>query len=242
MKEADKKTIKCQRLCVDGELKNGSTVSLDQAHVHYLKNVMRMPEGAHIRVFNGRDGEWLAGINYEGKKSASLHLEEKLAAQPDIKRRVCLVFAPIKKARMDFLIEKAVELGAHELQPVLTQNTEVRVIKEDRIRQQIREAAEQCERLDIPALSPLISLHNYIAQRQDSPVLACLERQDTPHISDVIVQMEGDVAVLVGPEGGFTAEEMSFIEKTGNIRPVSLGRNVLRSETACLVALSFAGQ
>lgn len=235
------KTIKCQRLCVDDELKQGGRVVPDAAQFHYLKNVLRLPEEAPLRVFNGRDGEWLAALSYTGKKGAALLLQELLKPQPAAgSRRVHLAFAPIKKNRMDFLVEKAVELGAHALHPVLTQNTEVRTIREDRISLQIREAAEQCERLDIPSLLPLQKMEDFIKTYRDMPVLACLERADARPLSGEAARTgDGDLAILVGPEGGFTAGECDILRQMDNVIPVSLGHRILRSETAALSALSL---
>lgn len=239
MKNEHNKTIKCQRLCVDEELTKGAQLSLGLAQFHYLKNVLRMPEGAAVRVFNGRDGEWLSFLSYTGKKEAALCLQECLRAQPEISRRICLAFAPIKKARMDFLVEKAVELGAHELQPVLTQNTEVRTIRDDRLDQQIKEAAEQCERLDLPVLKPLLKMDAFLTTYKDIPVLACLERTDADLLKNVAGGLDRDFAVLIGPEGGFSKEEASLLQKQDNVVPVSLGPHILRSETAALAALSL---
>lgn len=239
MKSEHDKTIKCQRLCVDEELTKGAQLFLGPAQLHYLKNVLRMPESAPVRVFNGRDGEWLSSLSYTGKKEASLHVTECLREQPDAGRRVCLAFAPIKKARMDFLVEKAVELGVHELQPVLTQNTEARTVRDDRIVQQIKEAAEQCERLDVPVLKPLLKMEAFLASYKDFPVLACLERAEAGLLRNTAGRLDTDFAILIGPEGGFSQEESALLLRHDNVMPVSLGPHILRSETAALAALSL---
>ena len=199
---------------------------------------MRRKEGDNVRLFNGRDGEWLAVFTAFEKKSVTANSVRQLLAQPERTREIHLAFAPIKKARMDFLIEKAVELGATHLHPVLTHNTEMRQINETRLRAQIIEAAEQCERLDIPVVYPLQTLENFIGNwQQPIPVMACFERSEAPFIDDVMNNKK-DVAFLIGSEGGFSEIEKERLLKQQIIIPVSLGHRIFRSETAALFVLS----
>ncbi len=199
---------------------------------------MRRKEGDALRLFNGRDGEWRAELSALGKKSAQAIVQEQLFPQPPPGRAIHLVFAPIKKNRMDFLIEKAAELGATHIHPVLTQNTEIRQLNEERINAQLIEAAEQCERLTVPALAPLQKLDRLLGDwPQNVPLYACIERYDAPLLKDI--SATGDAAILVGPEGGFTADEAALLTSRPFIRPVSLGTTILRAETACLKALSL---
>ena len=149
-----------------------------------------------------------------------------------------LLFAPIFNERMDFLIVKAVELGATLIHPVLTQNTDMRKINEDRLHAQIIEAAEQCERLDLPALMPAKDLFAALASwNKNILMLAALERFDAQPLKKRA--LPGNVAVLIGPSGGFTREEMEKIAALSFIQPVSLGENILRSETAAAAALAI---
>lgn len=204
---------------------------------HYLKNVMRKEIGEHLRLFNGRDGEWLGEISELSKKSASITLSERLKDQPELKRRVHGFFPPIKKHRMDFLIEKAVELGVTDLHPVLTEFTDVRKINEERLQAQILEASEQCERLDIPALHAMKDL-KVAANGFEGIIYSAVERGDYPHIRGIDFQGD-EYGVLVGPEGGFSDQEVEFLINCENVKCISFGEVILRSETAFLKLLCF---
>lgn len=229
---------KYPRLYLTDPIQQGQVIALEQNQSHYLLNVLRMKDGAIVRIFNGHDGEWLATIHPQGKKHANLSPTEQIAPQTSIEKRVHLLFAPIKKQRMDFLIEKSVELGVTDLHPILTQNTEVRKVNEDRINAQIIEAVEQCERLDLPMLHPLNTLDKECASwNTDTPLLAAIERQESPHISTI--KRDGDIGFLIGPEGGFTKEEAQAIVSISSITPVDLGARILRAETAALYGLSI---
>ncbi|HEY8191628.1 MAG TPA: 16S rRNA (uracil(1498)-N(3))-methyltransferase [Alphaproteobacteria bacterium] len=225
--------IKLPRLYVESGLSAGGIITLPQEQAHYLRNVLRIGAGGRVRLFNGRDGEWAATVETSGKKEVSLRPEKKLKDQPPPPREVRLFFTPIKKARMDWLVEKAVELGVTHLHPVLTQNTDVRAINEERVRAQIIEATEQCERMDIPVLAPLQPLFTAI---QEHKILACVERTDAPPLHKVLPP-SGPVAILIGPEGGFSAEEKEKLSAAPSVGIVSLGPRILRAETAALVAL-----
>jgi len=159
--------------------------------------------------------------------------------QPHKPKMKALVFAPLKKNRMDFLIEKATELGITDFYPVLTQNTETRKINEDRVHAQITEAAEQCERLTIPNFHPLQPLGDLLSDWPAvMPLYACLERIREPCLA--ITEKTEGLVFLIGPEGGFTIEETEMIMDCSFTQPVSLGANILRAETAALVCLAMA--
>ncbi|NBX66823.1 MAG: 16S rRNA (uracil(1498)-N(3))-methyltransferase [Proteobacteria bacterium] len=228
---------KFPRLFVTDALAFGTSIALAEGQAHYLKNVLRRENGDHVRLFNGRDGEWLCMLELSGKKGVLAVTEKQTRPQPARRRRVHLLFAPLKKDRLDVLIEKAVELDATDLHPVLTDRTEVREIKEEKILAHIIEAAEQCERLDIPALHPIQKLDKTIAGWQRGPVFAGLERSDAKFLSDALVPTD-DCAALVGPVGGWTDGEREFLSSMQNVQPVSLGTNILRSETAVAVMLA----
>lgn len=233
--------IRLPRLYVDHELAADGTIPLEAGQAHYLRAVLRRAPGAAVRLFNGRDGEWLATLSALGKKDGAAAAEHCLAPQPAPERAVHLFFAPLKKARMDMLVEKAVELGATHLHPVLTRNTENRAPPEDRLRQQVIEAAEQCERLTLPALSPVRLLDAALdAVPPDLPVFAGLERRPgLPFLPAALPPPDAPCAVLIGPEGGFTAAEADSLTARTALTPVSLGPAILRSETAALFALSL---
>ncbi|MAQ70815.1 MAG: 16S rRNA (uracil(1498)-N(3))-methyltransferase [Alphaproteobacteria bacterium] len=224
---------KLPRLYVDYPLEDGQDIILDMQQSHYLGNVMRKKSGDNIRIFNGKDGEWLSEITFVKKKELSLVVKEKLLPQPQNTQKKVLYFAPIKKQRLDFLIEKSVELGVTELVPVITANTENRYLKQDRMSSQIIEASEQCERLTVPVLRKEIKLSNIT--KEEGRIMVAIERHEgIPHISE-----SKAAAVLIGPEGGFTEDEVLWLKDQKNIHPVSLGQNVLRAETAALYALAY---
>lgn len=234
----DEKIWTYPRIHVEDDLGNEKTIPLSTEHAHYFRTVLRRQDGNHIRLFNGRDGEWLATLDSLGKKSGNALLVRQTCIQPKAPAKISLFFAPIKKARMSILIEKAVELGVTDLYPTLTERTENRKLKPERIEDQIKEAAEQCERLEIPTLHPIAKI---TALPYDVTIHACIERDDerqkAPHISAIT---EKNLNVLVGPEGGFTSKEIEHLAKKDNIIPISLGNRIYRAETASIICLTHA--
>ncbi|MCB1555705.1 MAG: 16S rRNA (uracil(1498)-N(3))-methyltransferase [Alphaproteobacteria bacterium] len=222
----------------------GEAVLLSPAAFHYLTHVLRLPEGASLRLFNGRDGEWQARLESQGKKAARAVPCEQIRFQPPAPQGLSLFFSPIKKNRMDWLIEKAVELGVTDFYPVLTQNTENRVLNVERINRQIVEAAEQCERLDVPRFHSLRALTESIQdqEKRGDVVHACIERyEESLPLGRALEENAGRAtAFLIGPEGGFSREEKDFLTTCVFIRPVSLGPRILRAETAALYTLTAA--
>jgi 16S rRNA (uracil1498-N3)-methyltransferase len=231
----DAQLHKFPRLLVPNDLSTGTTLILSESHAHYLKTVLRREPGAKIRLFNGRDGEWLAAIEPSGKSSVSAALEEQVKLQPMRARRVHLLFPPLKKDRLDILIEKAVELDVTDFHPIITDRTDVREIKIDRMIAQIIEAAEQCERLNIPTLHPLSKLEKVIAGWRDGPIFAGLERSDARPLQ---LSEKSNCAALIGPAVGWTNSERELLQTNPNIVAVSLGTNILRAETAAIVMLA----
>lgn len=230
-------TFKLPRLYVETALKRNRVITLSSAQAHYLNNVLRRSDGDAVRLFNGQDGEWAGHLQNLSKRQADVALDKQLIEQPENERRVHLIFTPIKKNRMDWLIEKAVELGATDFHPILSQNTEVRKIKDERLNSQIFEAAEQCERLSIPKLHDLEKLDRALDRwDQKTSILSCIERYGAKDIQQVAQGSQNeDIAVLIGPEGGFTKEEKDYIAT--KTTPVSLGNTILRCETAVIKAL-----
>ncbi|MCB9978445.1 MAG: 16S rRNA (uracil(1498)-N(3))-methyltransferase [Rhodospirillales bacterium] len=225
------------RLFVDDALAPGENLALAQEHAHYLFNVLRRGAGDRVHLFNGRDGEWIAILEPQGKRGAVARVETMSRPQPPRGAAVHLIFAPLRKDRMDFLIEKAVELGVGAFHPVLTERTENRHPNAARLRRQIIEAAEQCERLDVPILHEAATFPDFLGTRGAGfPLLACIERGDYPALSTE--HKEGDIGVLIGPEGGWTERERDLILCRPNVRPVSLGPRILRAETAALYVLA----
>ncbi|MGF1607250.1 MAG: 16S rRNA (uracil(1498)-N(3))-methyltransferase [Rhodothalassiaceae bacterium] len=208
-------------------------VALTTAQAQYLAQVLRLKPGGVVRLFNGRDGEWQARLERLDRRAATAVPTDQLRTQAP-EPGPHLLFAPLKKARLDMLVEKAVELGATRLSPVRTRHTVADKIRPERLTAQIIEAAEQCERLTLPVLDPLITLDRLLDHWPGQTVLyAALERQDAQP-----VPAEPDAALLVGPEGGFDAGERDRLLAHAAVRPVSLGPRILRAETAVIAGLA----
>jgi 16S rRNA (uracil1498-N3)-methyltransferase len=227
---------KLPRLFVNAPIEEGVDIALSALQSHYFYNVLRQKNGALVRIFNGEDGEWCAAIAELTKKSGALKPTKQIKQQDAQQKDITLMFAPIKKNRLDFLIEKAVELGVSKFQPIITQNTEIRKLNTDRVQAQIIEATEQCERLNVPQLLPVCDL--IAALKSHDTIYAALERhEDAPHIAQITDSDK--CALLIGPEGGFTTYEVEIISTQSAVRPVSLGPRILRAETAVLYGLAY---
>jgi len=221
--------------------KNFDSLDLSENQSHYLKNVLRKKTGDKIRIFNSEQGEWLTEIKTESKKGVTLNCLKQIRPPnlDSIQRH--LIFSPIKKDRQDFLIEKAVELGVTHLHPVLFARSIIRDIKPERITSQIIEAAEQCERMTIPILSPILDLKKKLKDwNKNLLIYAAIERSNVPALI-THSPFTHDCTFLVGPEGGITEDENKLFSKMNYIHPISLGKNILRSETAALYGLSCLG-
>ncbi len=232
------------RLYVTDRLEQVRNVHLTKDQSHYLVRVMRRKIGDAVVVFNGLDGEWHTTITNAGKSSCTLLVDQQIRPQiiePDI----WLVFAPIKKARLDFLVEKATELGVANLQPVLSDHTDVGRINHDRLCANTIEAAEQCERLSIPVVMPLIALDVLLRNWPQNRRLLYLDETGQGEPLASMVNPGVKDAILVGPEGGFSPPELGSLRALSNATGVTLGPRILRAETAALVALacwqSFGG-
>jgi 16S rRNA (uracil1498-N3)-methyltransferase len=229
------------RLFVDAALAAGETVALERSQSNYLGNVLRLGAGETILVFNGRDGEWQATI--EGRKRPdSLNIVARTRSQdrlPDL----AYVFAPLKHARLDYMVQKAVEMGASSLQPVLTRFTQVTRVNGERMRANVIEAAEQCGILDVADVAEPMPLERYLGQRDGQRLLVfCDEAAD---ISDPVQALgaeqagSGGIDVLIGPEGGFAEEERAILLRQPRILRLSLGPRILRADTAGIAALAL---
>ena len=230
------------RLHVAADLVAGQSLGLAAGQAHYLRSVLRLAPGAEIALFNGRDGEWHGRIDGIGKGWCSVALGEQTRrqqAEPDL----WLVFAPVKRARIDYLVEKATELGVSELRPVRTSRTIVERVNVERLQANAVEAAEQTERLVVPLVLPPEDLPALIARWPvGRRLIVCDERGRAPPIADVTAGLRATLpacaAVLIGPEGGFTESELDGLANLPFVNPVSLGPRVLRADTAALAALA----
>jgi len=216
-------------------LGEGARVELDAGQANYLGNVLRMKEGGELLLFDGASGEWLARIAEAGKKRMALAVERRTReaeAIPD----VWLAFAPVKRGRIDWLIEKATELGVARLVPVTTQRTIVERLNLERLRAHIIEAAEQCGRTRLPELAEPVALASFLDQRDGARTLYFADEAGGEPAASAF--KPGAATILTGPEGGFSEDERAAIRAAPNAHPISLGPRILRAETAALAALA----
>jgi 16S rRNA (uracil1498-N3)-methyltransferase len=222
------------RLFVRQPLSEGAAVELDAAQANYLGNVMRLGVGAELLAFDGSSGEWLARIAEAGKKRMTLTVERK-TREPEIIPDVWLAFAPVKRAQTDWLAEKATELGAARLLPVITQRTIAERVKLERLEAIAIEAAEQCGRTRVPQIVAPVPLKRLIDELDPARHLYFADENGGEPMAASL--REGPAMILIGPEGGFADEERAFVRGAG-ARAISLGPRILRAETAALAALS----
>jgi 16S rRNA (uracil1498-N3)-methyltransferase len=229
------------RLFVDAPLAAGQTVALERNQSNYLGNVLRLSEGSTILVFNGRDGEWQASIAGR-KRPDSLHIVTRTRPQdhlPDL----AYVFAPLKHARLDYMVQKAVEMGASSLQPVLTRFTQVSRVNGERMRANVIEAAEQCGILGIADVAEPVPLERFLGQRETRRLLVFCD--EAAEVTDPLQALQSErtgvngIDVLIGPEGGFAEEERVLLLRQPLTLRLSLGPRVLRADTAGVAALAL---
>jgi 16S rRNA (uracil1498-N3)-methyltransferase len=236
------------RLHVEAPLMAGSKVELDGAQTNYLRNVLRFKAGDPVLVFNGRDGEWRASLAELGKRGAALRLEACTRPQTP-PRDLHYLFAPLKHARLDYMVQKAVEMGASRLQPVLTRHSQVARINLERMRANAIEAAEQCGILTLPDIAAPIAFERMLAGREAERLLVfCDEAAD---VTDPLAALAESrrragsdtdrlpLAVLIGPEGGFAEDERAALAKLPNVVRLALGPRILRADTAAVAALAL---
>src|SRR6266436_307626 len=227
------------RLYITNTLANGATVELTAGQAHYLRSVLRLGPSAPVAAFNAADGEWLCRIDEIGRGAARLTIERKVrspAPEPDL----WLLFAPIKRARLDWLVEKATELGASMLWPVWTARTQAVRLNLERLRAHAIEAAEQSERLSLPELRSPEALSRVLAAwPAERRLIVCDESGAGEPIGAAAARLPvGPMALLVGPEGGFDQTELDALGKLSFVSRFGLGPRVLRAETAALAALA----
>jgi 16S rRNA (uracil1498-N3)-methyltransferase len=230
------------RLFVEQTLTRGEAVDLGKEQSLYLASVLRKKVGDEVVLFNGRHGAWLARIVSDAKKNVVLELVEQIAAQP---RRGDLWygFAPLKSARLDYMIQKATEMGASTIQPVLTRFTQVSKIQLDRMRANAIEAAEQCEVLNVPEIVAETSLEKLLStwvETQGDRMLLFADEATLSHspIGRIAALAGRSIGLLIGPEGGFADEERGLLLRQPFVVPISLGPRILRADTAAVAALA----
>jgi 16S rRNA (uracil1498-N3)-methyltransferase len=233
------------RLFVMQPLEGTAEIELDEDAAHYLRNVLRLGSGDRVALFNGQDGEWSAEIVALAKRAARLALRERTRAQT-VEPDLWLVFAPIKRQRIDILVEKATELGATALLPVFTQRTVMTRVNLERLMAHAKEAAEQTERLTVPVIRAPQSLDKMLQEwPQARRLLLCAEAGPARPMVDALADLTRDVrnrieswAIMTGPEGGFSPSELDALGKLPFVTPVGLGPRILRADTAAIAALA----
>lgn len=226
------------RLHLDHPLAEGQAIPLSQEQAHYLFGVMRLGPGARLRVFNGQDGEWEAEVAEAGKRGGTLRALSQTRPQampPDL----WLLFAPIKKARTDFIVEKAAEMGCRRILPVQTDHTNSERVKADRLRAHAVEAAEQCGGTFVPEVAEMTRLGDLLSTWDASRALWFCDETLAGGVAPVPECQTGPGAVLVGPEGGFSEAERARLRTLPYARPVRLGPRILRADTAVVAALAL---
>jgi 16S rRNA (uracil1498-N3)-methyltransferase len=229
-----------QRLFVESALVAGVSVPCSSEQANYLRNVLRLRDGAEILVFNGQDGEWRAQVAATGKRGCSLSPLVQVRGQeggPDIE----YLFAPLKRARLDYMVQKATELGVSRLRPVLTERTVAERVNLERMRANVIEAAEQCGILRLPqVLEPLKLMHVLREWDPLKPLVFCDEGAEIRNPIATLDRLQGQgVGLLIGPEGGFSASEREFLLAQSYIVRLSLGPRVMRADTAAVAALGL---
>src|SRR5579871_3261187 len=233
--------FRAPRLFVDAELRPGAAVALERDQSNYLGNVLRLAAGDCILVFNGRDGEWQAQI--AGRKRADTLAVIKQTRRQDSLPDLTYAFAPLKHARLDYMVQKAVEMGASRLQPVLTRFTQVSRVNTERMRANAIEAAEQCGILTIAAVADPVPLDRFLASRDPERLLVfcdeAAEVADPLHALRTGPARDHGLDVLIGPEGGFAEEERTALLRQSQILRLALGPRILRADTAAVAALAL---
>lgn len=234
------------RLHVDAPLSEGAEIALPRDQAHYLISVMRRGPGDAVLLFNGRDGEWRAEISAASRRDATLAARARTRPQsgaPDLD----LLFAPVKKTRTDFIVEKATELGVRRLRPVFTERANASRVNTERLRALAREAAEQCGRLSIPEIDEAAPLRATLASWDAARrLMICDETGAAPPAAAALASLaaaeaarDAPWAILIGPEGGFAPEELKRLRAAPFAEPVSLGPRILRADTAAAAAVTI---
>lgn len=237
--------FRTSRLFVEKPLSAGISITLDKSQANYLGNVLRLSAGDPVLVFNGRDGEWRAGLERPGKRAAALSVLEQTRPQ-DAATDLHYLFAPLKQARFDYMIQKAVELGVSRLQPVITRHTQVVRVNPDRMRANAIEAAEQCGILNIPETAPPVALPKLLdLVDRDRVIVFCDEDADIHDPVAALAKIKNTegarppLAVLIGPEGGFAEDERTLLLRRPNVVRLALGPRILRADTAGVAVLTL---
>jgi 16S rRNA (uracil1498-N3)-methyltransferase len=232
--------FRAQRLFVEAPLSAGAPVTLGREQAHYVLNVLRLEDAAPVLLFNGRDGEWLARLARQGKRDAVLAPERQVRAQTPA-GDIHYLFAPLKQARLDYVVQKAVEMGASLIRPVITRHTQVNRINRDRLLANVVEAAEQCGILCVPQVQDEVRLDQLLDAWDGSRTLVFCDEDAA--VGDPIEALraapDSPLSLLIGPEGGFSPEERERLLRLPQVLRLSLGPRILRADTAAVAALAL---
>lgn len=227
------------RLHLEDELRAGGVIPLSREQAHYLTGVLRLGPGGQVAAFNGRDGEWLCCLAEVSRKGAFLRCQEKTleaVLPPDVD----YCFAPLKHARLDYVVQKATELGARRLRPVMTGRTIAERVNLDRMKANVVEAAEQCNLVYVPEVMEPVKLAKLLeAWEQDRALVYCDETAAAANPIAALQRLKLPAAVLIGPEGGFTEEERKHLSALSFVTAISLGPRIMRADTAAIAALTL---
>lgn len=233
--------FRAPRLFVDAPLAQDARVELDRDQSNYLGNVLRLSAGAEVLAFNGRDGEWQAAL--EGRKRPDGLVILQQTRPQDRLPDLVYVFAPLKHARLDYMVQKAIEMGAAALQPVFTRYTQAARVNTERMRANVVEAAEQCGILSIATVAEPVPLERFLSQRAAGRLLIfcdeAAEVQDPVQNLQRAREVGGGIDVLIGPEGGFAEEERALLLRQPKILRLALGPRIMRADTAAVAALAL---
>ncbi|WP_061026679.1 16S rRNA (uracil(1498)-N(3))-methyltransferase [Bradyrhizobium sp. CCH5-F6] len=233
--------FRAPRLFVDAPLAQDARVELDRDQSNYLGNVLRLSAGAEVLAFNGRDGEWQAAL--EGRKRPDGLVVLQQTRPQDRLPDLVYVFAPLKHARLDYMVQKAIEMGAAALQPVFTRYTQAARVNTERMRANVVEAAEQCGILSIATVAEAVPLERFLSQRAAGRLLIFCD--EAAEVQDPVQNLQrareagGGIDVLIGPEGGFAEEERALLLRQPNILRLALGPRIMRADTAAVAALAL---
>ncbi len=233
--------FKAIRLFVAGPIAAGATLPLDRDQANYLVNVMRLDDGARIAIFDGANGEWAARLARTARKSASLIVEDPIRPQP-VAGDLWLLFAPLKHARLDYMVQKAVEMGVTRLVPVMTRHTQAARVNLERMRTNAVEAAEQCGVLTVAGCDDSQPFPKVLAALPADRLLVFCDEDaalaNPVQALSACAPATGGIAVVIGPEGGFAEEERAMLARRPNTVAISLGPRILRADTAAVAALA----
>ncbi len=234
--------FRLQRLFVRGHLRAGGEVEVTREQANYLLNVLRLGSGDRLLVFNGTDGEWLAELHTAGRRDCRLGLVETTRSQTT-PGTIDWLFAPLKHARLDYMVQKAVEMGAARIRPVITRHTQVARVNLERMEANVVEAAEQCGVIAVPPVVEPVGLDRLLDVWPSSDpgrrLLFCDEHEETSNPLALLSALpRGPLGVLIGPEGGFSHEERAILHSKSFVVPIPLGPRILRADTAAVAALA----